>query len=473
MHSMVKQHLGRWLHGRPSQWLKDTASRGFTFPIQSHLILNKDFRRPDCSAHDTNSYNTTNHKTNLINKGVEAGELLPMANPPPNCAILHNWAVPKPHSPDWRLVTDFTPANRAAPKPPSFRLIQPKDVGRALHRGQWMTSLDIKSAFQHLKPARHMPTTCIYSSTTGRYYQHTSMGFGLSWAPYLWIRTLREILKPAKAALPFAAVLDFFDDLLIITDTKEQAIRATAEIVAQLESAGITINRKKSQFTPTQQINYLGFLFNTANMTITLSKEKRLKCQLKIKNLLSRKMVCIKDIASLLGSLEASVPSTHQIRSHFQPLQHFLQLSLRGFSHLKTSNAFKQKVPKTDALQNCLKDLRLLMLQPNTTTADLEAPPPRGDNLDRCFRHRMGSGPAAPSYTPTKRRSRSLSRTRAVQTIRRIIHRSVQTSAPIKSAADESTQDAKQSNPRLLAKEASQRLKQQQWLYATSAPPTT
>ena len=372
LHKNLLNNIDRWWRGRPSPWLRQTISRGFTFPTQ--IKPGKNFSRHSTEDHNTNTYNVTTEKEKLITQGVQSGELLPSNTVPANTIVLHSWATPKPHTQgrEWRLITDFTPVNKASHVPPKFRLIQPREVGQNLHRNQWLTSIDIKSAFQHLRPSSAMPRTCI--THNGKFYTHTSMGFGLAWAPYLWVRTLREILKPLREILHHATIIDFFDDLLIITETQEDSRNVTNLVLKQLASAGITVNMKKSHLQPCQEITYLGFVFNTVKMTISLTQEKRMNCLNKLKNIMSRKLVCLKDAASLLGSLEATTPATHQVRAQFRPIQHFIQQGLHGFCHLKTSQAYRQKLPKSADLQRATKSLHQLLQNPLTTTTDLTAP---------------------------------------------------------------------------------------------------
>ena len=66
----------------------------------------------------------------------------------------------------------------------------------------------------------------------------------------------------------------YIDDILIMAETETLAREQTAGLVYLLENLGFVINYPKSQTTPSQEIDFLGFLVNSVNMDLKLPGEK-------------------------------------------------------------------------------------------------------------------------------------------------------------------------------------------------------
>ena len=104
-------------------------------------------------------------------------------------------------------------------------------------------------------------------------------------------------------------VMNYLDDIFICGDTFAElrdAVLATANLLLKL---GFSIHREKSQLISVQKIEYLGFLIDSVKMKISLTKTK----QDGLKNLIAEfpntSKLRIRNIAKVLGSFEAALPS--------------------------------------------------------------------------------------------------------------------------------------------------------------------
>ena len=79
-------------------------------------------------------------------------------------------------------------------------------------------------------------------------------------------------------------------------------VRMTDELFTSL---GFSINYAKSASTPSQQLEHLGFLLDSANMTVSLTQNKREKLKNKCIHILNDERNTIRDVAKLIGILEA------------------------------------------------------------------------------------------------------------------------------------------------------------------------
>ena len=141
----------------------------------------------------------------------------------------------------------------------------------------------------------------------GKLYEFTCLPFGLSSGP----RLFTKILKPVTAWLRTHGVtmVVYLDDILILESTERSCELALFKTIGFLESLGFVINYEKSQIIPTQSIRYLGFIFDSKNMSVSLPTEKRDKI-LKLCHLLKHKLVLtVREFAQFIGTLVSVCPA--------------------------------------------------------------------------------------------------------------------------------------------------------------------
>ena len=116
--------------------------------------------------------------------------------------------------------------------------------------------------------------------------------------------------------------------------TREQCLEQAQLIVGLLEKLGYLINREKSVLEPTQRLEYLGFLIDTVEMKFFLPEMKILKIQNLAEKFLSEQ-ISARQLASLLGLLQATLPAITVASLYFRNLQ-------RGLSKALNSSEGKQ-----------------------------------------------------------------------------------------------------------------------------------
>ena len=116
-------------------------------------------------------------------------------------------------------------------------------------------------------------------------YQFKVLPNGLSSGPHMFTK----ILKPIYAHLRQQGhiVSGYIDDSLLMSQTFDQCndnVRMTDELFTSL---GFSINYAKSATTPSQQLEHLGFLLDSANMAVSLTQNKREKLKNKCRHILN------------------------------------------------------------------------------------------------------------------------------------------------------------------------------------------
>ena len=171
--------------------------------------------------------------------------------------------------------------------------------------GAYMASVDLKDAFfsipifnnhqQYLK-------FCFNNIT----YKFTCMPNGYGPA----MRVFTKVLKA-----PFAYLREknhvsvvYVDDTWLLGSTYEECLDNVMDTIDLLRALGFTIHIEKSMIVPKQEITFLGFIFNSISMTVTLTKDKKQKIFELCKNRLNNNILFIRDLASIIGNIVASFP---------------------------------------------------------------------------------------------------------------------------------------------------------------------
>ena len=226
------------------------------------------------------------------------------------------FAVPKKGG-GWRPVINLKRLNNFV-LTPHFKMesIQnPKDV---LLQGDYMAKIDLKDAY--LTVPMH-PSTAKYLrfQWKGTVYEFTSLPFRLAPAPLVFTK----LMKPVVSLLRKwgIRILLYLDDMLIMAKSPEllkQHLQVVTTLLAQL---GFVLNLKKCVTSPTQIIEFLGFLINSITMTLSLPSEKVGKLQKECRHTINLKSVSGRHLAHLIGMMTSCIPAIQEAPLHYRALQ--------------------------------------------------------------------------------------------------------------------------------------------------------
>jgi len=166
--------------------------------------------------------------------------------------------VPKA-SGEWRPIIDLSALNTYI-RCPSFKMETSGSVLRALKRGQWLTSLDLKDAYFHIPihPSfRHYLRFC----HEGVVWQFKALPFGLNTAPLVFTKVTAAVL--AYAHVHGISLHVYRDDWLLNPGSEELSKSQTLFVVNLCKRLGWVINEKKSDMIPSQVATYLGMSIDT------------------------------------------------------------------------------------------------------------------------------------------------------------------------------------------------------------------
>ena len=138
------------------------------------------------------------------------------------------------------------------------------------------------------------------------------------------MRIFNKILKPPFSNLRTRGFISlvYVDDTLLIGYTYDQCLENVLRTVEMLRSLGFHINVKKSVFTPTQEITFLGFIISSTAMTISLTHDKKeliLKFAL---SLLESHFIPIRILASFIGKIISAFPAVTYGRAFYRDMEY-------------------------------------------------------------------------------------------------------------------------------------------------------
>ena len=121
------------------------------------------------------------------------------------------------------------------------------------------------------------------------------MPFGLSTSPFIFIK----LTKPVIAVLRKRGVLClvYLDDFLILENSKQECRKNVKLTVSLLENLAFLVNYEKSYLQPKQTCKFLGYVFDSVNMQITLPDEKHNRAFSLISFFLTQKKCKIRQFA--------------------------------------------------------------------------------------------------------------------------------------------------------------------------------
>ena len=301
------------------------------------------------------------HLTELLDNQVIM-VLSKMENMPEHISPI--FLVPKPTKEGekkvWRSVLDLRCANRKIrPGQSPDHLIRDMDsllVG--CHGKKWATVLDISSAFWQIPVTEETAQRFAFGSPFSKLYRTSRLSFrslpmGSSIAPSVWTRFLIDTLKTVEDK-----VLLYIDDILILSNTKEENVRDLDQVLQCLSDKNILVSAKKLK-PVVQTFEYLGsqISLNGGEPTIEVT-EKRKKSFEGIKPPTNKN-----SLARLLGALV-------WISAHFKDLNIigyplFSLMKTRGRTEFKLD---EEQMKSFNDLIKALDNLETLwVMDPNAT----------------------------------------------------------------------------------------------------------
>ena len=148
---------------------------------------------------------------------------------------------------------------------------------------------------------------------------------------------MRIFTKVSKPVYAYSRQQDYMsvitvDDSYLKGDTNQEWLQNIEATVSLLESSGFAIREGRSILNPTQEIEFLGFVFNSVTMTISITKGKTEAIILKIRRFLRHKSPTIRELTSVIGSVISLFPAIPFCKLHYRTLEKDKTNALKKFA---------------------------------------------------------------------------------------------------------------------------------------------
>ena len=148
---------------------------------------------------------------------------------------------------DYRGINHITAKNR-------YPLPLIKETLDSIQHAKWYTKVDVISAFNRVRVAQGHEWLTAFITRFGL-YETLVTPFGLCNAPSTFQRYINDLLYDILDDF----VTAYLDDILIYSKTRDEHIQHVREVLKRLQSAGLQIDLKKSEFF-TKRTRYLGLI---------------------------------------------------------------------------------------------------------------------------------------------------------------------------------------------------------------------
>ena len=237
------------------------------------------------------------------------------------------FARPKKQPGKWRPIVSLKFLNKFLTYI-KFRMTTIPEVRRWIRKDFFFTSLDLQDAYFSI-PLHDSAGRFVRFVWRGICYEFSVIMFGLGASPRVFTKTLKVVVKYLRVTFDIL-ILAYLDDFLIQAPTYEQCLLNTELAVLVFQCLGFEVNYSKSCMIPSQQIEHLGFLWDSVRMEISLPSVKRQKIVDQSQSFLAMGGCTADQLRSFLGRLESVRAVTAQAPLHYRALQYLLQPLRKG-----------------------------------------------------------------------------------------------------------------------------------------------
>lgn len=298
----LSEYYSEWKNITDNWWVLDSIKNGVKLQFDETPIM--DSMPTEYYGNSANEKIIDNEINELLKKG--AIELVTdTENDSDNTFYSRIFVVPKKEKGKWRAVLDLRELNKFVTKK-HFKMEGLQEVREALHKGDYMTRIDLTDAYYHVKIDNKYKDYLRFK-WRGKTYRYTGLVMGITSAPRIFTKIMKEAIRLARK-LGIRCIF-YIDDILIIAHNAQEGYIHTKIVLQILGKLGFTVNFSKSELVPKQKIEFLGFVINSVEMTIEVANNK-LKVVLKmLKQLLKNRTCTIRNLAKIIGKLVALSPA--------------------------------------------------------------------------------------------------------------------------------------------------------------------
>lgn len=186
-----------------------------------------------------------------------------------------------------------------------FKMESLRDVLEATFCDCFFATVDLKNAYYSV-PVRSEDRDFLRFLWKGESYRFTCLPQGYKDAPRLFTKLLKPVFSLFRS---FGMITScYLDDFIFMASSPEELNCQVAYAVTVMDNLGLTINVDKSVVSPSQEVKFLGFMINSSEMVVSLTRKKQVHIKKLGRKLLQAPQVKVRLLASFIGCLVAAGP---------------------------------------------------------------------------------------------------------------------------------------------------------------------
>lgn len=285
-----------------------------------------------------------------INKLLELGAISQRL-PEKNQFISNTFLAPKANG-GKRFILNLKPLNKFIRKE-HFKMEDYRTAAKLIPRDGFLATIDLTEAYLlvPISVSDRKYLRFLYKdpfSGNLNTFEFTAMPYGLSVAPRVFTKIMKEVMTHLRGR-GYKSVI-FLDDILCIGDNYDECVKNVHETSKLLRCLGFVINYTKSSLTPSQVCKFLGFMYDTQELSISLPIDKRNNIAQMVDKFTRLPRCTIRELAQLIGVLIAACPAVKYGYLYTKILEREKFLALQKFN-----NNYEAKIsPSNVILQDLL-----------------------------------------------------------------------------------------------------------------------
>lgn len=224
-----------------------------SLPLPLPLTLDSVLALGSDSLGGSSSRSVSSTNSSDVQKAIDCGALVDAEGP------IHHWSpmFSIAQTKKSRLIFDLRGLNECLLRFP-FRLETLVDLPALAKGCRFASKLDLQSAYWQYPVdeslSRALGTSC--SEMPGRLLRWTCLPFGLSAAPYAFASLTHAFVRAWREC--GLIVTAYLDDILVLSPSLDEHLRAVSIVVGDLLAAGMRISPSKAFILPYTRLDYLG-----------------------------------------------------------------------------------------------------------------------------------------------------------------------------------------------------------------------